>query len=130
MVLEPAAAGFAALRANSSHIKKLTGALSNFEESLAEGNLVEMIRSDIHFHALIGVATGNKTIQLLMGTITKYLFDGWKATLRVKGRPQKTVLEHGKILEAVVERNEGKAKQAMQRHLRNAVQDLKTHGLG
>jgi GntR family transcriptional regulator, transcriptional repressor for pyruvate dehydrogenase complex len=129
LVLEPAAAGFAAIRATKHDIRKLGDSLSEFRGKLADKDVVGMISSDIHFHSQIGAATGNKTIKLLMDTITRFLFDGWKATLRVEGRPQKTVVEHGKILKAIIEKDEKKARSAMKRHLKNAVNNLKQAGL-
>jgi GntR family transcriptional repressor for pyruvate dehydrogenase complex len=129
LVLEPAAAGFAALRATQSDIRKLEEALATFNEKLAEDDMVGLIIADIRFHSLIGAATGNKTIEILMDTITRFLFDGWKATLRVEGRPRKTVAEHNKILQAIIEKDEKKAKTSMENHLKNAVNNLKKAGL-
>jgi GntR family transcriptional repressor for pyruvate dehydrogenase complex len=128
LVLEPAAAGFAALRATNRDIRKLEEALATFNEKLAEDDILGLIIADIQFHSLIGSATGNKTIGSLMGTITRFLFDGWKATLRVEGRPQKTVIEHHKILQAIIEKDEKKAKTSMERHLKNAIHNLKKAG--
>lgn len=129
LVLEPAAASLAANRATKQDIRNLRDSLSEFRQKLAEKDIVGMISSDIRFHGQIGAATGNKTIKLLMDTITRFLFDGWKATLRVEGRPQKTVVEHGKILNAIIERDEKKARSAMNSHLKNAVNNLKEAGL-
>jgi GntR family transcriptional regulator, transcriptional repressor for pyruvate dehydrogenase complex len=128
LVLEPAAAGLAALRASEQDIRRLKGALSAFSERLAQNDLIGLIKSDIYFHSLLGAATGNKTIKMLMDTITRFLFDGWKATLRVKGRPSKTLVEHGEILEAIIRRDEKAAKVAMERHLKNAISNLKEEG--
>ena len=129
LVLEPPAAGFASLRATNSDISKLKETLATFEEKLGKEDIVGMINADIHFHSLIGAATGNKTLKLLMDTITRFLFEGWKATLRVNGRPRKTVREHASILEAISERDEQKARRAMARHLSNAIRNLKEAGL-
>lgn len=129
LVLEPAAAGFAALRATQNDIQKLEEALKTFNEKLAENDIVGLIIADIHFHSLIAAATGNNTIEILMDTISRFLFDGWKATLRVEGRPQKTVLEHHEIFQAIIEKDEKKAKRNMVRHLKNAIQNLKEVGL-
>ena len=129
LVLEPAAAGFAALRASENDIWKLKRALTAFEEKLEEDDIVGLINLDIRFHGLIGAATGNKTIKLLMDTITRFLFDGWKATLRVKGRARKTVTEHKKILKAIAAKDEKQAKLAMKSHLRHAIQNLRDEGL-
>ncbi len=101
LILEPAAAEFAALRATPSDISRLKEALTVFKQKLAENDIVGLIIADIRFHSLIGAATGNKTIEMLTDTITRLLFDGWKAALRVEGRPRKTVREHNKILEAI-----------------------------
>jgi DNA-binding FadR family transcriptional regulator len=129
LVLEPAAAGFAALRASENDIWKLNRALAAFKEKLGGDDIVGLINLDIQFHGLIGAATGNKTLKLLMDTITRFLFDGWKATLRVQGRPRKTVTEHEKILTAIMQRDEKQARLAMERHLRHAIQNLRDAGL-
>ncbi|MBW2027165.1 MAG: FCD domain-containing protein [Deltaproteobacteria bacterium] len=80
------------------------------------------------FHGSISAATGNKTIKLLMDTITRFLFEGWKATLRLHGRPEKTIVDHGDILKAITNRNQSEARAAMERHLRNAVENLRHAG--
>jgi GntR family transcriptional repressor for pyruvate dehydrogenase complex len=129
LVLEPAAAGFAALRASENDILRLKNALSDFEKKLEEDDIVGLINLDIHFHGLIGAATGNKTLKLLMDTITRFLFEGWKATLRVHGRAQKTVVEHERVLNAIIKRDEREAKRAMESHLRHAIQNLRDAGL-
>jgi DNA-binding FadR family transcriptional regulator len=129
LVLEPAAAGFAALRASENDIWKLSRSLAAFKEKLGEDDIVGLINLDIQFHGLIGAATGNKTLKLLMDTITRFLFDGWKATLRVQGRPRKTVTEHEKILTAIMQGDEKQARLAMERHLRHAIQNLRDAGL-
>ena len=129
LVLEPNAAAFAAQRATQRDIRKLEEALITFNEKLAADDIVGLIIADIQFHNIIGAATGNKTIEIFMHTITRFLFDGWKATLRVAGRPQKTVTEHYRILQAIIEKDEKKAKRAMESHLTNAIQNLKKAGL-
>jgi GntR family transcriptional repressor for pyruvate dehydrogenase complex len=129
LVLEPAAAGLAALRASGNDILKLQATLATFQEKLAANDIVGLIRADTHFHSLIGAATGNKTIKLLMDTITRFLFEGWKATLRVEGRAQKTVKEHGDILAAIIAKDQKRAKREMALHLKRAVRNLKEAGL-
>jgi hypothetical protein len=43
------------------------------------------------------------TLTLLLDTLTRLLFEGWKATLRVKGRPKKTVEKHERIHVSIAE---------------------------
>ena len=129
LALEPAAAGLAALRASPKDIRKLKEKIAEFEDSLAREDLIGIIQADIGFHRIIGEATKNKTMQLFTDTISRLLIDSWKATLRVDKRPQKTVLEHGQILQAIINGEEIKAKKAMTRHLRKGLDNLKKLGL-
>jgi DNA-binding FadR family transcriptional regulator len=124
MVLEPAAAALAAKRSTASEVARLHTNLEKFKEYLAQQNLVGLIRTDIEFHRLVANATENQTISVLMNTITRHDFHGWKAALRTSNRPQKTVSEHGRILEAIVECNEKKARSAMRSHLLAAQRNL------
>lgn len=128
-VLEPRAASFAAERASKTILKKLEESLSEFKKQIKKNNLVGAIQADIEFHRIISQATENKTLMLLMDTIAKFLLEGWKATLRVPGRMEKTVVEHGAILEAIKERDSERAAKEMQKHLEKAFQDLKDSGL-
>ncbi|MBW1732117.1 MAG: FadR family transcriptional regulator [Deltaproteobacteria bacterium] len=128
MVLEPSAAELAALRATASDMIRMKEAMAEFDRNRLENNLIGMINADIKFHGSISAATGNKTIKLLMDTITRFLFEGWKATLRLHGRPEKTIVDHGDILKAITNRNQSEARAAMERHLRNAVENLRHAG--
>ncbi len=129
LILEPAAAKFAAMRASPGDISRLEEALTLFKQKLAEDDIVGLIIADIRFHNLIGAATGNKTIEMLTDTITRFLFDGWKAALRVEGRPRKTVIEHNKIFQAIITKDAKAARRAMEAHLKSAIRNLKKAGL-
>ena len=128
LLLEPAAAALAAKRASNNDIKRLKKITKIFKENLKKDNLIELIRADIEFHRLIANATNNETIEVLMNTITRYNFEGWKMSLRTKERPANTVIEHGKILEAIASGDEKKAKSAMRSHLKEAVKNLQKAG--
>lgn len=129
MVIEPAAAEFAAMRATQSDIRQLDHTLSVFKKKLDQNDIAGLIFADIQFHNLISASTGNKTIVILMDTITRFLYDGWKAALRIKGRPQKTIIEHEKIFQAIKGKDPKKARRAMEAHLNNAIRNLKKMGL-
>jgi GntR family transcriptional repressor for pyruvate dehydrogenase complex len=128
LLLEPAAAAFAAKRASHSDIDQLRKALETFQESLDKDNLVSLIRADILFHRLVANATNNRTIEVLMNTITRHNFIGWQMSLRTNKRPLRTVKEHGKIFEAIVAGDEKKAKSAMRSHLKAAIKNLRQAG--
>jgi GntR family transcriptional repressor for pyruvate dehydrogenase complex len=129
LMLEPEAAALAAKRASKTDIRRLKEALDGFNENLKKNNLVALIREDIEFHRLIANATNNRTIEILMNTIARHDFDGWKMALRTKKRPANTVIEHGKVFKAIAAGDEKKAKNAMRSHLKAAIRNLKEVGL-
>ena len=124
MVLEPAAAALAAKRSSPKQVAQLRKNLQNFKDSLDQQNLVALIRADIEFHRLVANATDNRTIAILMNTITRHDFHGWKAALRTSNRPQKTVAEHGRVIDAIEQGDEKKARSAMRSHLLAAQRNL------
>lgn len=128
LLIEPHAAGFAAKRATEKIIKEMKKALERFNESRAERDLIGMIKADAFIHALIASATGNRTLEVLMKIFSSRLLEGWKASLRTEGRAEKTVEEHGAIIQAIEEGNEEMARTRMKEHLENAVEDLRRVG--
>ena len=54
---------------------------------------------------------------------------GWKATLHIPSRVEKTVQEHAEILYAIENRFAEKAFQTMKSHLEHALNDLSKYGL-
>jgi len=128
-VMEPRAAAYAAQRASSSVIQAMRAALATFKEKKEQNDLVGLILSDVEFHRLIALGTGNKTLMVLMDTIARFLLDGWKASLRVPGRIEKTVAEHQSILDAIEKGDSEGASQRMGQHLENALSDLAAAGL-
>ena len=112
------------MRATAREVNLLRKNLETYKENLERENLVGLIRSDIHFHRLVANATENHTIEVLMNTITRYDFHGWKAALRTPNRPKKTVAEHQRIIEAIIARDEKKARNAMRSHLLAARRNL------
>ena len=129
MLIEPHAAAFCAQRASRDQIGAMKKALEKFKEANTRKDLIGMIRADTQLHQLIAVATGNRTLATLMGTFTSSLLEGWKASLRVEGRGDKTVLEHGAIVEAIEKGDSEEAKTLMREHLKSAVRELKQAGL-
>lgn len=124
LVIEPRAAAFAARRVSPKIIRAMKKVLADFQEKINSDDLIGAILADQEFHRLVAQATANKTLMLLMDTIVRFLFDGWKATLRAKGRLNKTVEEHQAILRAIERGKPEEASVAMETHLKNALSDL------
>jgi len=129
LVIEPDAAYFAAQRASPSLILEMKRSLEHFIRCKGENDTRGMIAHDSGFHNLIAQATNNRTLSVLMETITKSLLCGWKATLHIPSRVESTVQEHSEILDAIENGSADRASRMMKVHLENALDDLKKHGL-
>ena len=84
-----------------------------------------MILADIEFHRLLAEATNNKTLTFLMSTITRFLPEAWKASLRIPQRPEKTMLEHQQVYNALSKHDPEEASRAMAHHLSAAVKEIR-----
>ncbi len=124
-LIEPRAAGLAAERATPDIIKKMAASLNTFNQCVDADDLPGMILADTEFHRLVAMATENKTLTFLMSTMTRFLPEGWKATLKVPNRPVKTISEHEVIYEAIKNHDSGAAIQAMSGHLATAFEEMK-----
>jgi len=129
LVIEPDAAYFAAKRASHELINEMKKSQESFIQCKDENNTIGMIEYDSGFHNLIAKATNNRTLSVLMETITNSLLCGWKATLHIPTRIEKTVQEHSEILYAIENRMAEKASRRMRVHLEHAIDDLKKYGL-
>lgn len=123
-LIEPRAANLAAERITPHDLENIQDCLERFCQCVEENDLPGMILEDTQFHRLLAEASKNKTLTLLMNTITRFLPLAWKATLRVPQRPQKTVAEHQNIYNAIKNHDPVLASQAMVLHLENALAEL------
>ncbi|HHV52259.1 MAG TPA: FadR family transcriptional regulator [Synergistaceae bacterium] len=125
LIIEPKAAWRAAESACSSAIRMIEEAHNAFVQSVERSDVLGFIKADEDFHRFIAQSTNNKTLYLLMKTMTELLSDGWIASLHIQGRAEKTVLEHGEILAAIKNGDKVKAEKEMFQHLSNAINDIR-----
>ena len=129
-LIEPRSAFLAAERVTPEILEKLTGLMDEFQKRVSENDLPGMIMADTEFHRLIAQATNNKTLFSLMNTITRFLTEAWKASLRIPQRPQKSILEHQAIFKALSNHDAEAASKEMAMHLANAVKEIGKYGQG
>ncbi len=127
LILEPEISALAASYANAEDIGLLNENVY-FQKEVKDDDLVSIIRFDIEFHCLIAQATRNKDVVMVMNTIAKYSFEGWKAALRTLGRSRDAVEEHLKIIDALFRKDSDKARKAMRDHLEESVRRLERQG--
>ena len=127
LIIEPKAAAFAAEKADAEDIRKMEEACATFAHHAKSKNTTEIIKCDREFHRWLAGATKNSTLHVLMKSVTTSLPNGWISSLHTPGRIEKTVKEHGAILEAIKNGDTDGAEKAMTRHLENALFDIRSH---
>lgn len=123
-LIEPRAAELAAERVTDEILGKMQESMHEFNRCVKEEDLPSMILADIEFHRLLAEATQNKTLTFLMSTITRFLPEAWKASLRIPQRPIKTMAEHQQVYDALSNHDPEEASRAMALHLSTAVQEI------
>ena len=128
LILEPEVAALAARRITKEYINRIEQNIL-LQKSYPETEVVSTISADIEFHRLVAEAAKNETISMLMNSLAKISFYGWKAALRVEGRNESAVQEHTQLLNFLAKRDEDGARTAMREHMLRSIQLLKKQGL-
>jgi GntR family transcriptional repressor for pyruvate dehydrogenase complex len=125
LIVEPETARLAALAAAPADVVRLENAHAEFLRNVRLGLTAETIAWDREFHRILAKATGNTVLLALTNSMIASMFDDWVSSFHTPGRMEKTVGEHGGILEAILVRDANAARDRMAAHLRNAIQDIK-----
>ncbi len=126
LILEPKVAWHATLKATPEEVGRLEAICDAFARNVEKNDLAASIQDDRDFHRVLAKATKNNTLHFVMKCMATSLPDGWISSLHTPGRMRKTVNEHGAILSAVKHCNPEAAKGAMIRHLKNAIEDIRS----
>ncbi len=125
LMIDPKAAGYAAAKAETADIRKLEDICGLFLELTKSGaSPAELIKIDEQFHLALAKSTKNRTLFMIMKTMTSTLHEGWISSLHVPGRIEKTVDEHMSIVEAIKSGDVDLAERRMETHLKNALADI------
>jgi DNA-binding GntR family transcriptional regulator len=66
---------------------------------------------------------------MLINSLARVSFQGWKAAIRVKGRNESAVQEHAQLVTMLAKRDEAGARAAMREHMLESIRILKEQGL-
>lgn len=125
LMIDPKAAGCSAEKAEEAEIKEMENILERFISYSKIKNMTNLIKADEEFHKVLAKSTKNRTLYMLMKTMTESLSEGWITSLNIPGRIEKTIIEHRNIIEAIKSRNVENAENAMRTHIDNALHDIK-----
>lgn len=126
LIIDPKAAAAAARRATKEDRQKLMAICETFKLKASSGSTADLIAIDEKFHLQLAKATKNRTLYMMMKTMTQSLPEGWITSLHVPGRIKKTIDEHYEIARAIEEGNSDKAEKSMLTHLTNALNEIRS----
>jgi GntR family transcriptional regulator, transcriptional repressor for pyruvate dehydrogenase complex len=114
-MLEPPLAARAAIHASSDEISEMEEILQRQEAMLSRGEA--SIAEDAEFHYSVALASGNSVVLKVLDILMDLLRDTRQRSLQLKGRPQKSLAGHRRILAAIKRHDAEAAKSAMRRHI-------------
>lgn len=123
LMIEPAMAETAALRATEEEIKRLTGLCDEVERKIREGE--NYIQDDIAFHCCIAECSHNKIVEQLIPIIDTAVM--MFVNITHKKLMEETVRTHRAIADAIAQRDSIGARTAMTMHLtynRQVIQEV------
>jgi DNA-binding GntR family transcriptional regulator len=118
--LEGLAARLAAQRAGDELAATLREAQARFEAAGAAGDVDRMLSLNLEFHRIIRQATGNQYLERFLTLVEHAVRRFGGTTFEAPGRRAETMREHGRIVDAIVERRAEDAEKLAMEHMRRA----------
>ena len=118
--LEGFAARITAERMPEEGMKRLEEEINLLNTLASEGQLVEVVASDIRLHKLILASTQNSRLIELLGTLDDQMHRVRALFPQSSEWLETTLAEHANIVKAIKARNGDEAERAMKTHLRSA----------
>lgn len=130
-VLEGLVARLATENMNDKTLNRLRLCLEKISSSQDdEDRLLKYTPADVEFHSLLVEACDNDLLKNMMGIVNAQLQIVRLRTVVLPGRPEQTVSEHYKILEAIERGDVRSAEKLMRKHVESVRKDaLKNIGL-
>lgn len=114
-MIEPRLAARAATHATPEHIARLEDVLHRQGLKMRRGE--PAVEEDSEFHYTIALAAGNSVVQRVVDVLMDLLRESRVRSLQVRGRPEKSLGGHRRILRAIRRRDPAMAEKAMRSHL-------------
>jgi GntR family transcriptional repressor for pyruvate dehydrogenase complex len=114
-MIEPALAARAALRATPEDVARLEDVLRRQREKTERGE--PAVEEDSEFHYLVALAAKNSVVQSVLDVLMGLLRETRARSLQTRGRPQRSLAGHRRVLEAIKRRDPEAAERAVRRHL-------------
>lgn len=128
-LIEVGAARLAALRRTDEDLAELSELLGEMTQAASDGDTDAFVHADIAFHEVVMRASGNAFVPLLFGPFGRLLVDGRRETSAVPEIRDHAVEHHRRVLDALREGDADGAGRAMEGHITQTAEDLRTHVL-
>jgi len=118
-ILEVEIAGLAAQRRTDDDLVRLRSILASAADKIDDPDT--FIETDVAFHAALARATQNDLFSVLLGSIANVMTEVRIVGLNVPGTPERALRYHRDIFRAVERGNRVQAREAMNRHMDEAI---------
>lgn len=122
LIIEPNIAYLAAQRATKENVEKLERIMSEYYSAKEKG--INYSEIDIEFHNTIAESTQNEILDRILPLINDSIVQGYIETVNIPGSFEKAVVRHKRILEAIKNKDSELAKDQMEQHLKEAIDEI------
>ena len=123
-IVETRAARQAAEALTDEELEKLKALLQESEQAVKDGDFTTYINNDVKFHDYLQKHVSNQRLQAVMESLNDLTHRERVLSTRMNINIKCTLVEHGKIVEALVDRDGKAASDFMAEHLKNVCQRL------
>jgi GntR family transcriptional regulator, transcriptional repressor for pyruvate dehydrogenase complex len=128
-LIENGAAELAAVRRTETHLAELREHLAAMREAAGAGDTEQFVQADIDFHDIVMRASGNLFVPLLFEPFGRMLLAGRRETSAVPEIRTNAIAHHEAVLAALESGSPEACRQAMNAHMNQTADDLRTHVL-
>ena len=125
-MLETGACELAAARITDEQLEQMGVLLETMREAHAAGDLDRFVDADLGFHDIILHASGNVFVSALFEPLGRVLSSRRRETSAFPQIQEHAIHEHEQILQALSQRNSSSAREAMDQHMQQTLDDLNT----
>jgi GntR family transcriptional repressor for pyruvate dehydrogenase complex len=122
--LESKASELAALNARPEDIRMLEETLLQMHSAIEQNDHSRVTEMDKRFHDVIASSAANSLLFQMIDDICSVLSADRSAVLAMPGRATRSLNEHRAVVQAIKSSNPQAAKNAMTRHIKNAIDDI------
>lgn len=122
--IDALAAGLAAERITDDELEQMERMLVATVEAFEKGNMDRVVEYDTKFHDVLYCASRNDRLVGIINNLREQLTRFRSISMAYPGRMKKTMEEHGRMVEAIAQRDVELAQQLARQHMENSEQAL------